>query len=172
MTSSVHYKFKSQKEPARVTFDGTGISVFELKREIITRDKLGDGSDFELTIYNQDTNEGKLRMLTPILIASNEITEYDDDTTIIPRSTYVVARRLPAARPGRGGAARYVSGSMPVRARNNVKAGASSKAASTAAKTQGLKANMSSAQTEEERMQAMFNLEADQWKQQKEEMAK
>lgn len=60
MTSSVHYKFKSQKEPSRVTFDGTGISVFELKREIITRDRLGDGTDFELSIYNQDTNEGML----------------------------------------------------------------------------------------------------------------
>lgn len=59
MTSSVHFKFKSQKEPSRVTFDGTGISVFELKREIINQNRLGDGSDFELAIYNEDTNEGK-----------------------------------------------------------------------------------------------------------------
>ncbi|KAL2362983.1 hypothetical protein RJZ56_004126 [Blastomyces dermatitidis] len=102
MTSSVHFKFKSQKEPSRVTFDGTGISVFELKREIINQNRLGDGSDFELAIYNEDTNE-----------------EYDDDTTIIPRSTSVIARRLPAARPGKGGAARYVSGKMPVNARSS-----------------------------------------------------
>jgi len=42
-----------------VTFDGTGISVFELKREIITINRLGDGTDFELAIYNEDTNEGE-----------------------------------------------------------------------------------------------------------------
>lgn len=59
MSSSVHFKFKSQKEPSRVTFDGTGISVFELKREIITQSRLGDGTDFELSIYNEDTKEGE-----------------------------------------------------------------------------------------------------------------
>ena len=58
MSSSVHFKFKSQKEPSRVTFDGTGISVFELKREIINQNRLGDGSDFELSVYNEDTGEG------------------------------------------------------------------------------------------------------------------
>ena len=60
MSSSVHFKFKSQKEPSRVTFDGTGISVFELKREIINQSRLGDGTDFELSIYNEDTGEGKM----------------------------------------------------------------------------------------------------------------
>jgi protein MPE1 len=66
MSSSVHFKFKSQKEPSRVTFDGTGISVFELKREIINQSRLGDGSDFELSIYNEDTGEGKLCGFVPI----------------------------------------------------------------------------------------------------------
>lgn len=59
MSSSVFFKFKSQKEPSRVTFDGTGISVFELKREIITMSRLGDGTDFELIIYSDDSNEGE-----------------------------------------------------------------------------------------------------------------
>lgn len=57
------FKFKSQKEPSRVTFDGTGITVFDLKREIITINRLGDGSDFNLAIYNQDTNEGEFLLL-------------------------------------------------------------------------------------------------------------
>lgn len=60
MSSSVFFKFKSQKEPQRVTFDGTGISVFELKRDIISISRLGDGTDFDLAIYNSDTNEGTL----------------------------------------------------------------------------------------------------------------
>lgn len=74
MSSSVHFKFKSQKEPSRVTFDGTGISVFELKREIISQSRLGDGSDFELSIYNEDTREGMLlysNMLHLLLINRN-----------------------------------------------------------------------------------------------------
>ena len=59
MSSSVFFRFKSQKEPSRVAFDGTGISVFELKREIITMSRLGDGTDFDLIINSEDTNEGK-----------------------------------------------------------------------------------------------------------------
>jgi protein MPE1 len=59
MTSSVFFKFKSQKEPQRVEFDGTGISVFELKRDIIIKSGLGDGTDFDLAIYNEDGNEGE-----------------------------------------------------------------------------------------------------------------
>lgn len=58
MTSSVFFKFKSQKEPTRVEFDGTGISVFELKRDIIVKSGLGDGTDFDLAIYTDDGKEG------------------------------------------------------------------------------------------------------------------
>ncbi|KAL1962197.1 hypothetical protein VTN77DRAFT_9918 [Rasamsonia byssochlamydoides] len=157
MSSSVHFKFKSQKEPSRVTFDGTGISVFELKREIITQNKLGDGTDFELSIYNEDTGE-----------------EYDDDTSIIPRSTSVIARRLPAARPGKGGAARYVSGKMPVTARNTARAEPSSSNRSTTGPGQIINSSMSeldNAQTEDEKIKALFNLQANQWKEQQQEMA-
>ena len=59
MSSSVFFRFKSQKEPSRIAFDGTGISVFELKRDIIAANKLGDGTDFELVINAEDTNEGE-----------------------------------------------------------------------------------------------------------------
>lgn len=109
-----------------MTFDGTGISVFELKREIININHLGDGTDFDLAIYAEDTNEGSYLSQTnkPLLVGlyhglhTNIATEYDDDTTIIPRSSSVIARRLPAARPGYGKAARYVTGKMPVTAKN------------------------------------------------------
>lgn len=70
MASSVFFRFKSQKEPSRVAFDGTGISVFELKKEIIALNRLGDGTDFELLISSEDTNEGKsCRYSTSILAA-------------------------------------------------------------------------------------------------------
>ena len=61
MSSWVLFKFKSSKEPTRITFDGTGITVFELKREIINVSHLGDGTEFDLVIYDEGTNEGKFR---------------------------------------------------------------------------------------------------------------
>lgn len=73
MTSSVFFKFKSQKEPSRVEFDGTGISVFELKRDIITKSGLGDGTEFDLAIYSEDHNEGKLSTAEITTAFSNNI---------------------------------------------------------------------------------------------------
>ncbi|KAI1113063.1 DWNN domain-containing protein [Nemania sp. NC0429] len=151
MTSSVFFKFKSQKEPTRVEFDGTGISVFELKRDIIIKSGLGDGTDFDLAIYTDDGSE-----------------EYDDDTTIIPRSTTVVARRLPPQKPGAGRAARYVLGKMPSSAKNSSRKEATIKASKPVAT--GL-AQTSTALTEEEKMMAMFQAESDQWTAQQEEMS-
>lgn len=58
MASAVYYKFKSQKEPSRVLFEGTGISVFDLKKEILLENKLVDtASNFDLEISNPDTKE-------------------------------------------------------------------------------------------------------------------
>ncbi|KAI2779747.1 DWNN-domain-containing protein [Daldinia loculata] len=151
MTSSVFFKFKSQKEPSRVEFDGTGISVFELKRDIIVKSGLGDGTDFDLAIYSEDGSE-----------------EYDDDTTIIPRSTTVVARRLPPQKPGAGRAARYVSGKMPASAKNSSRRENATKVAKPA--TIGL-TQMNAAMTEEEKMMAMFQAQSDQWTAQQEEMS-
>lgn len=91
-SASVYYKFKSQREPSRITFDGTGISVWDLKREIIMQNKMGKGLDFDLGIYSADTEE-----------------EFKDDNYIIPRSSQVIVRRLPPAKPGRGSAAKYVA---------------------------------------------------------------
>ncbi|SPO20897.1 related to MPE1 - subunit of CPF involved 3' end formation of mRNA [Ustilago trichophora] len=91
-SASVYYKFKSQKEPSRITFDGTGISVWDLKREIILQNKMGRGTDFDLGVYNADTND-----------------EYKDDNFLVPRSTQVVVRRLPPSKPGRGTAQNYVA---------------------------------------------------------------
>lgn len=153
MTSSVFFKFKSQKEPTRVEFDGTGISVFELKREIITKSGLGDGSDFDLHIYTDDNSE-----------------EYDDDTTIIPRSTTVIARRQPALKPGAGRAARYVHGKMPVTAKNAGRKEQTAKASSSKPSSNAL-SQMNNAMTEEEKMAAMFAAQTEQWSAQQEEMS-
>lgn len=81
MSSTIFYKFKSQKDTSRILFDGTGITVFDLKRDIIQENRLGDGTDFQLRLYNPDTLE-----------------EYEDDSYVIPRSSSVIARRSPAVK--------------------------------------------------------------------------
>ena len=59
MTSEIFYKFKSQREESRITFDGTGISVFDLKKEIILAKDLGKANDFDLAIFDNVTEQGE-----------------------------------------------------------------------------------------------------------------
>ena len=65
MASYVYFKFKSQKEPQRVPIDGPHTDVWNLKREIISISRLGDGTDFDLKIYKENGDEG---MYTVIII--------------------------------------------------------------------------------------------------------
>ena len=62
-SSFVFYKFKSQREPSRIAFDGTSITVFDLKKEIIAENKMGKGADFDFAIYHADTEEGRQRSI-------------------------------------------------------------------------------------------------------------
>ena len=59
MASSVFYKFKSQRDESRVNFDGTGISVFDLKKEVILANNLGKANDFDLVVLDPSSNEGE-----------------------------------------------------------------------------------------------------------------
>jgi protein MPE1 len=99
-----------------------------------------------------------------------KLTVFEDDTTIIPRSTTVIAKRLPAARPGKGGAARYVSGKMPIHAKNSHRSEAG-KAGAKATTDPSVVPNIE-AQSEEERMAAILKMGSEQWSQQKQEMAR
>ncbi|KAL2404125.1 putative RING finger protein P8B7.15c [Exophiala dermatitidis] len=145
MASYVYFKFKSQKEPQRVTIDGPHTDVWNLKREIINISRLGDGTDFDLKIYKENSNE-----------------EYTDDTEIIPKDSTVLARRLPASAPGKGRAARYVSGKPPV----------SAKPTTATAASRAVKAvDMDKATTEQEKLKAMLQFTDAQWQQKQEEMS-
>lgn len=62
------------KDAQRVTFDGTDISVWELKREIMTIMKLGDGKDFDLALYKDNTDEGKHLEIFHGLIVTDMLT--------------------------------------------------------------------------------------------------
>ncbi|KAJ1337085.1 hypothetical protein BSLG_006845 [Batrachochytrium salamandrivorans] len=89
--SVVFYKFKSAKDFDTCTFDGAGISVFDLKREIMFAKKLGKGQDFDLALHNAQTKE-----------------EYTNDSHIINRNSSVLVSRNPPSRPGKGTAQRYL----------------------------------------------------------------
>ncbi|KAL2071657.1 hypothetical protein VTL71DRAFT_12892 [Oculimacula yallundae] len=155
MSSSVFFKFKSQKEPQQIKFDGTGISVFELKRDIIITSRLGEGTEFDLSIYSEDGKE-----------------EYDDDTAIIPRSTMVTARRTPAIKRGAGKAARYVTGKMPVNAKNSSRKEQAKQSAKSSTASNAIAQMNNASMTEEQRMAAMFQAQSEQWSDQLQEMGK
>ncbi len=59
MASSVFYKFSSRKDESRVSFDGTGISVFDLKREIILANNMGKANDFDLHVFDSTSKQGE-----------------------------------------------------------------------------------------------------------------
>ena len=114
MASSVYYKFKSQKDESRITFDGTGISVFDLKKEIILANNLGKANDFDLFVYDASSQQGEWCCRPqPTRFLAEVFAEYKDDSQIIPRSVSVIVKRLPSARPGKGKAAMYIAGSVP-----------------------------------------------------------
>lgn len=176
---SVYYKFKSQKEPSRVTFDGTGISVFDLKREIMIANKMGKGEDFDLAIYNQTNDEGRI----PGSKGANsgaELTtvEFVEDTDIVPRSTSVIVRRIPASKPGRGTAQKYVGGGGPLPApswqTNAPRREERPKAATFAPSAAGSVAAKPAAApgTDQDAIANMFKQSTAQWEQTQEEMAK
>lgn len=62
--SVIYYKFKAAKDSDYdvFTFDGQGATVFDVKRDII-RAKFGKGTDFDLAIYNAQTDEGKKKKM-------------------------------------------------------------------------------------------------------------
>lgn len=156
-----------------MAFDGTGISVFELKREIILRSGLGDGTDFDLVICADEGMKEGMDSMGFSTRSEGRRTDgslvYDDDTTIIPRSTTVIARRMPPKVAGRGGAARYVSGKMPAHAKNSSRR---EQIAKPVAKTQSnTLAQLSSAMTEEEKMLAVFQAQTENFTSREEEMA-
>ncbi|XP_056442520.1 E3 ubiquitin-protein ligase RBBP6-like isoform X1 [Gadus chalcogrammus] len=75
--SCVHYKFSSKLDYNTVTFDGLHITLNELKRQIMARERL-KATDCDLQITNAQTRE-----------------EYTDDEIHIPKHSSVIVRRTP-----------------------------------------------------------------------------
>ena len=56
---AVHYKFKSAKDYDTIQFEGSVISVGDLKQRIIEQKKLDKAKDFDLKFSNVESKEGK-----------------------------------------------------------------------------------------------------------------
>jgi protein MPE1 len=106
-------------------------------------------------------------------MSANILIEYDDDTTLIPRSTSVIARRLPPIKPGAGRAARYMSGKMPTNMKNSSrKEQASNKSSASKPSATAVPTPIHAGMTEEQQMAAMFEAQNAQWNATQDEMAK
>jgi len=77
--SCIHYKFRNHSTYDTVTFDGSSITVGELKQAILGQKKMGRAPDFTLQIINAQTQE-----------------EYTGDNTTIPRNADVTVKRVPS----------------------------------------------------------------------------
>lgn len=75
--SHVHYKFSSKLSYDTVVFDDPNITLSDLKRQIMGREKLRAG-DCDLQIVNAQNKE-----------------EYTDDQSSIPKGSSVIVRRIP-----------------------------------------------------------------------------
>ncbi|CAL8305398.1 unnamed protein product [Merluccius merluccius] len=73
----VHYKFSSKLKYDTMVFDGLHITLRDLKRQIMDREKLRAG-DCDLQITNAQTKE-----------------EYKDDEDLISKNSSVIVRRIP-----------------------------------------------------------------------------
>ncbi|XP_063260795.1 E3 ubiquitin-protein ligase RBBP6-like [Prinia subflava] len=78
--SSVHYKFSSRLSYDVITFHGHNISLRELKRKIMARERL-KVANCDLQILKAETSE-----------------EYPDDAQI-PKNVSVIVKRVPARTP-------------------------------------------------------------------------
>lgn len=145
----IYYRFRSQRpeQISTVSFDGTGLTVFEFKREVITLNKLFNTNDVDVSVFSSEDPDK----------------QYDDDNEVIPRSRTVIVKRTAASKKGRGNIARYLAGRPRVvkSALNTPQAMAS--AAPTSASGTG--------ETEQDAIQKMFADQEDQWSQQQSVMA-
>ncbi|XP_010074279.1 PREDICTED: E3 ubiquitin-protein ligase RBBP6-like [Pterocles gutturalis] len=75
--SCIHYKFSSKLDYDTVAFTGLHISLHDLKRCIMGREKL-KAANCDLQIINAQTKE-----------------EYTNDNALIPKNSSVIVRRIP-----------------------------------------------------------------------------
>lgn len=106
MASEILYKFKSSNEYASLRFDGSFISVGEVKRVVAEKSGISMDQACELLLTNAQSNIGEFGPLGFLILHAHSVNitsfphapEYKDDSALIPKNTSVVVRRVPAMR--------------------------------------------------------------------------
>ncbi|KAI8894539.1 hypothetical protein BC833DRAFT_652013 [Globomyces pollinis-pini] len=111
--------------------------------------KLGKGTDFDLAIYNAQTNE-----------------EYVDDSDVIQRNTSVLVARRPAFKPGKGTAQRYLNMTMATTQKQPIKNIYTKPMVAVRPKMGG-----GENQSESDAISLMFQQQSEQWQQTQDQMA-
>uniref|UniRef100_UPI00148681F9 E3 ubiquitin-protein ligase RBBP6-like n=1 Tax=Arvicanthis niloticus TaxID=61156 RepID=UPI00148681F9 len=93
--SCVHYKFFSKLTYCTITFDGLHISLCDLKKQIMGREKL-KATYSDLQITNAETEE------------------YTDVNALIPKNSSVIVRRIPVGGVKSTSKTRVISQTRPV----------------------------------------------------------
>lgn len=192
MSSVIFYRFYSNNPALKssdqyISFQGTGITVFELKREIILQNSLGDGSHFILKVYND-----------PDTADTAKLEEISEDNTVIPRSSKIIVKRLPAERQSqtRHGissfrtvdSTRYISGKPKMGAAGSFQGNSSAASGGQDISEADEKARIKAAEeayeknmnevrnnpnlTESEKMTKLMEIEQAKWEQQQEALSK
>ncbi|KAI5970483.1 MPE1 [Candida margitis] len=154
MSSVIYYRFLHQKNKSIIHFDGTAISVFDLKRDIISQNNLGTGQDFNLRLYHAEQPD----------------LEYELDNDVIPRSSYVLAKRSPASyKTGKfNNASRYVSGKPRL---NRKVINTTNANASAAVNSMPTLPQLGEDASEEDKIKLMFENQSNVWAQTQDELA-
>lgn len=162
----IYYRFRFQKPEhvATIKFDGTGMTVFELKRDIITANSLIHSNDIDLILYLSENIQSTSNWTTKgSHIDTNGDRELDDDNEVIPRSSTVLVRRTMASAKNRGNVRRYITG-KPRTVKGNTTTAPTTVNITNSSITTG-------DNTEDDMIQKMFSAQDEQWSAQQDIMA-
>lgn len=139
----IHYKFKSSLDYDTISFEGAGLPVWELKKEIVALKKLGSFHDFDLVITNAQTGE-----------------DYADEYQMVPKNTSVVVKRVPMS-----------SAMLAQRERKQTIQPSSQLNTSISTSKSSLDSNMTKETNEEDRIKTMLTQSGAHWDRSSEQMA-
>ena len=157
----IYYRFRSQKPDhvSTIKFDGTGLTVFELKREIIVVNDLIHSNDIDIVLYSTENIQSTTQSGAD---ADKELT---DDNEVVPRSSTVLVRRTMCPKKGRGNVQRYVAG------KPRVQTGSAVSRPATTALGSAILGGGPTEGSEDDMLNKVFNQQDEQWLETQDAMA-
>lgn len=167
----IYYRFRFQKPDhiATIKFDGTGLTVFELKRDIIIANNLIHSTDIDIILYlTENIQDARSWGGNSNGMNQSGDRELTDDNEVIARSTTVLVRRTMCPKKGKGNVQRYIAGKPRIQhaSSNGARLDASINIMNGVTSSSGVPNG-----TEDDMIQKMFSAQDEQWSQQQDIMA-